>query len=629
MRIWNQNRTIIVTLDENTDRYSVTVEGENWNWSEDYSPSIETAEGKVLFHEAFTVTRQEISMGIGMGIRSFYQGKEELPLWKDTSFQTMVWLEETTGNVYFEWIPVEDGKAEIKKVLWPGPMEFSQKREDWYTLVNDRQGLLIPNDWDCQVDKLVFDGMFLTAGGFMPWFSQIREGSGYIAIAITPWNGGVNIHHPKGGPYTEVAVRWEPSLGSMDYRRVLRYTFLQNCDYNDMCKVYRNYVKETGLFCTLKEKEARVPSVRDLIGSAFVHTGIKTSVNPKSDFYDEKAPDKNNHLTAFKTRLYQMEQLKEMGVEKLYLHLDGWGEPGYDNKHPDYTPACEEAGGWGGMKDLADSVQKMGYMFGIHDQYRDYYEEADSFDPEFACRLTDGTIPRHSRWAGGPQSYLCATQAPHYVKRNFNEIKKNGIRLDGAYLDVFTCNEGDECTNPLHRMSRRECYEFRGRCFNYLLSQGILTSSEESADWSMESLVFCHYSPYSFMLEEPGKPREGVAVPLFNLVYHDCLIEPWMMEHFEGQEDFMLYALLNGGAPYLIRDGAYAGTDGSFEGGKDIGLEEQIERCKIVSQLHEKVAMCEMVSHEFVKGDWEVQRSVFSDGTKVTVNLRENLFDIS
>ena len=36
------------------------------------------------------------------------------------------------------------------------------------------------------------------------------------------------------------------------------------------------------------------------------------------------------------------------------------------------------------------------------------------------------------------------------------------------------------------------------------------------------------------------------------------------MEKLSDTEDLMLYALLNGGAPYLIRDGAYANTDGSF-----------------------------------------------------------------
>lgn len=159
------------------------------------------------------------------------------------------------------------------------------------------------------------------------------------------------------------------------------------------------------------------------------------------------------------------------------------------------------------------------------------------------------------------QSYLCATQAPYYVRRNFSEIESHGIRLDGAYLDVFTCNEGDECANPMHKMTRKDCYDFRSMCFEWLLSKGILTSSEEVSDWAVPSLVFCHYAPYDFMMRTPGGKKYGIPVPLYNLVYHDCVIEPWMMEAHDG-EDYMLYALLNGGAPYLIRDGAYPNTDG-------------------------------------------------------------------
>ena len=174
------------------------------------------------------------------------------------------------------------------------------------------------------------------------------------------------------------------------------------------------------------------------------------------------------------------EELHELGAGKLYLHLDGWAEPGYDNKHPDYTPACEEAGGWKAMKELSDTMKEQGDLFGIHDQYRDYYFAAESFDEDYACRLTDGTIPTHKRWAGGKQSYLCATQAPHYVKRNFQELEKNNIQLDGAYLDVFTCNEGDECDNPRHRMTRRECYDYRARCFDYLMSKGITSKFRRS-----------------------------------------------------------------------------------------------------------------------------------------------------
>ena len=80
----------------------------------------------------------------------------------------------------------------------------------------------------------------------MPWFGQVKEKDGYIAICETPWDAGYYAVHPAKGPYTHVGAYFLPSLGKMDYRRVLRYTFEADCDYNRLCKIYRQYVKETG-----------------------------------------------------------------------------------------------------------------------------------------------------------------------------------------------------------------------------------------------------------------------------------------------------------------------------------------------------------------------------------------------
>src|SRR5699024_4818013 len=113
--------------------------------------------------------------------------------------------------------------------------------------------------------------------------------------------------------------------------------------------------------------------------------------------------------------------------------------------------ACNEAGGWEGFKELSDTMEQCGYLFGIHDQYRDYYFSAKTFDREFGLHAPDGSVFEMARWAGGRQTYLCATQAPYYVKRNFEELFRHGIHLKGAYLDVFTCNEPDECAHREHR----------------------------------------------------------------------------------------------------------------------------------------------------------------------------------
>ena len=617
-----------IRFDESRLLFTITHEGDSWNWGEGFRPRMECEEGTIYFADAKKISHEEWKTGIGHGILSHFEGFELNGADAGIAFDTIVWIEEVSGDVFFEWVPLSTETVKVKSVYWPGYMEFDEKKDSWYTLLNWQQGLLVPNTWKTAVDKVVFDGFMGTAGAYMPWFGQVKDRAGYIAICEQPWNAAYYTEHPAEGPYTHVGIRWEPSLGKMDYRRVMKYSFVKDCDYNDLCKIYRNYVIEKGRFKSLAEKAVKTPSIDQLIGSAFLHKGIKTQVMTNSDFYDAENPDKNNHLTPFSVRTEEIKKFHELGVEKLYLHLDGWAEPGYDNQHPDYLPACEKAGGWKAMKELSDTMHECGYLFGIHDQYRDYYYAAKTFDENFATRLADGTIPSHARWAGGPQTYLCATQAPFYVKRNFTEIMDNGIKLDCAYLDVFTCNEGDECSHPWHKMTRRECYEYRNTCFEYLLSKGILPSSEEVNDWAIPSLVFCHYAPYDFMLDRPGSPKKGIPVPLFNLVYHDCLIEPWMMDKVSEEEDYMLYAVLNGGAPYLVRDGAYQNTDGSFAGGVEITIEDQIKRCKVVSDLHEKVAKCEMVRHEMVDGNPEVQRTTFADGTVVTVDFQAQTYQI-
>lgn len=619
-----------IEFDEKTLQFTFRkTGGTSWKWQEDYAPCMECEGGTVYFRDGEKISHEILKTGVGEGIVSTYEGFRNNGHRVPYKFQTVVWVEEVSGEIYCEWIPVCEEGLEVKKVFWPGPMAFEEKREDWYTLLPNRQGVLIPNTWETKLHAPCFDGFFGTAGAYMPWFSQIREREGYLAVCLTPWNAGYQAEHPAGGPYTHVSMRFEPSLGKMEYRRIVRFTLVEDCDYNDMCKLYRNHVDEQGRLRTLEEKAVRNPHVNDLIGSAFLHKGIKTYVQPDSEFFDPENPEKNNHLTTFSQREEEIRQLYELGVEKLYLHLDGWAEPGYDNRHPDYGPACQEAGGWEGMKSLADTMHEYGYLFGIHDQYRDYYMSAPSFDENFACRLPDGSIPTHKRWAGGPQSYLCGSQAPYYVKRNFQELEDHGISLDCAYLDVFTCNEGDECDNPMHRMTRKECYEYRCLCFEYLLKNGILSSSEEVNDWAVPSQIFCHYAPYDFMMEVPGTPRQGIPVPLYNLVYHDCVIQPWMMEKVSADEDYMLYALLNGGAPYLVRDAAYPNIDGAFDGYVKMSLEEQVERAGKVSELHEKVGKREMLRHEFVDGNYNIQRTTFAGGISVLVDFEKQNYKIN
>ena len=664
---------ISLSLDEESLRYTILTGKTKWETEETFSPyfvlrkkepcSAEEKKGfadaervqgesdRVYFKEAKERKHELVKSGVGEGIRSSYSGFSLPDFYNENghgytlssdkdktvsgeekknefSFETFVWVEYSTKQVYFEWIPLIEAPLNcVEQVLFPGPFSFKKESKDWYTILPKQQGILIPNTWDVSFKQDGFNGRFGTASAYLPVFGQVKEREGYLAESLTPWNMGYEAVHEAGTNESTVQFRIEPSLGQMEYRRIMRYIFFSDCDYNSILKSYRELAREEGKLKTLKEKEISTPSVKKLIGAAFVHKGIKTCVQPDSEFFDKDAPDKNNRLVPFKKRTEEMKAFKADGVEKLYLHLDGWGNAGYDNKHPDVGPACVEAGGWEGMRELSKTMEELGYLFGIHDQYRDFYKRAESYDDDFACKSADGSIFTHARWAGGSQAYLCTSQAPFYVRRNFERLLKEGVHLDGAYLDVFTCNEGDECANPRHKMSRRDSYEYRNACFRYLLSKNILPSSEEVNDWAVPWLVFCHYAPYDFMMREPGSPKYGIPIPMFNLVYHDCLIIPWMMEKLP-EEDYMLYALLNGGAPYLVRDPAYMGIDGAFTLEEEMPWKTHLERVRTVSDFHEKVGESELVRHEILDEKGYRQSSHFANGYSVEVNLKEGTYRI-
>lgn len=624
----------LVELDETTARMTIVRDGHRWRTSEATQPALRIA-GQVVaipFCQAEHITAERRTTGTGEAVTVRYEGFAGT----DYAFETHVWIESTTGDVIAEWVPLNDAALDVTRVTWPAPFTFDEPNGDWVTLITHGQGTMIPNDWPTPTSAVPFDGRYWTEGGYMPFHAQIRElghpdAAGYVAICETPANAGYVIDHPAHGPHTHIGTWFEPSLGRMDYRRTVRYRLLAGelATVTGVAKTYRAWADEHGLLRTLAEKAVRNPSIRQLPGCMWMHVGAKTHIQPDSSMYDAEHPERNDALVTFGRRADQLRALRKAGVDRLYMHLDGWGQPGYDNQHPDYLPACAEAGGWEGLRALADTAHECGYLFGLHDQYRDYHCNAATHDDRNAVRLADGSIPEHARWAGGRQQYLCGRLTPDYVKRNYREIAAHGVELDGTYLDVFTCNEGDECANPGHRMSRADCYRERARCFRWLLSRGILTSSEEVADWAMPVLVFCHYAPYDFQLAAPDAPRGGVPVPLQNLVYHDCVIEPWMMDRVAGGDDYMLYALLNGGAPYLIRDAAYAGIDGDVGGaGIDGTLEDDIARCRVVADLHRRVGMLEITGFDFVDGDVFRQRTVFADGTSVSVDLRAGTYRI-
>ena len=539
-----------------------------------------------------------------------------------------VCLEGKDEELVFD-IAANEREAILRQLDWPTALDA---REIDYTLLSNGRGNLLPRNWP----KEFFPIRTITPEGkiaatdrsevqsnvieswSMSWWGFQRGKSAMMLIVETPNDAAYQFQHPAGGP-TVIGPRWRATLGRFGYPRTARMYFVSEGSYVDLAKRYRRYAIDKGLLVSLKEKIARTPLVKDLIATPLTRLSILRNLKPDSSRYDSKNPEKNYSLSTFDERARQLRELKAKGIDRLHVVLTGWPYLGYDRQHPDELPPPHQAGGWEGMKRLADACREVGYIFTLHDQYRDYYVDAPSYDPQFAVHEEDtvsppqafpgtrfgdwkeGYIPFMRHWDGGIQTFLNARFMLGHLIKNYSLLIDHGIKPQGSYLDVFGYVPPDEDFNPEHPTTRTDAIHARADCYNWTRNNLGIVGTEAACDWTV---------PYAD-ISSPLGPAKCISVPLFNLVYHDAIITPYRT----GDMQNILHGLLNGGLPQI--------------GDLRTELEKNQALIRQMAGLHERLAQLEMTKHEFLEKNYRRERTTFADGTTVTVDWDANTFVIS
>ncbi len=538
-------------------------------------------------------------------------------------------LEGADEDLVFEIfaIAANERATAVKELNWPPAMDG---RDVDYTVISSDNGTLLPRDWPklyhpiqrASNEHSVIQSHLIESWS-MSWWGFLKGPSAMIVIVETPDDAAYTFSHPAGGP-TSMGPSWRAQLGRFGYLRRLRMGFLPKGNYVDMAKRYRQYAIDSGLFVSLKDKIAQRPLVANLIGAPFAGLSVLRNKKPGSVNYDAKNPETNRRLTTFAQNIDRMREFKSRGFDHLNLSVSGWLNQGYDRQTPDALPPPTEAGGWQGMKALFDACKDLGYTCWLHDQYRDYYLDAPSWNPEFAVHeedaahppaafpgtrfkhdWKDGAIPLMDNWDGGPQGYLNNDFMMGHLIKNYRVMLDHGIHPQGSYQDVFGYIPPDQDFNPDHPSTRTDSMNARAAVFRWVAHNLGVVGTEAGSDWVAPYVDYTtsRFNRGSNTGTDPDH-QDAIPVPLYELVYHDAVVTASTPNN--------LRAFLHGNAPHM----GYGRTDAN------------LDQARRLAALHRRVGLLEMTNHEFLDGARRKERTTFADGTTVTIDWQANTVEI-
>lgn len=534
------------------------------------------------------------------------------------------------GHIDFSIKAENESEIYLKCVSFPSAFNaVKYDKNNSYSIDPIRQGVYLPDTWKKNRKQIFLMTKYWrkvnTGDAYMAVWGRVCDEKGYSCYAENSDDLTLFSSYGKKKAFL-TAPNWYSSLGKLSYERVLHYHFMDECDYVKIAKDFRENEIKKGKFISIDDKIKKNPNVAKLIGAPIIHWRIMEHNVESSGFYKKTGVGTVLHYT-FDETAELFKKFKELGLDKAYVHTDGWGNRGYDNLHPYVLPPCEKAGGYGGLKRLSDTCEEIGYEFGLHDQYRDFYLDSPVYDEKLAVYDVNLNKSYCDYWAGGAHNWLDSTLAKPFVERTYRELSENDINIKGTYLDVWGIVMGDENYNPNHMVTRTESLKARGECFDMLREKGIIVSSEEVACNMVEYLDLVHHAPYQLTPQERGE-AVGVPIPFTNLVYHDSVFVPWHIEGVGGWgipngDAGKMHCILNGQTPYFNNSMA------SMEKESDKALKDRIRETLEVAKINELVYNAEMVKHEFLSKDYRVQKATFSNGVEIIVDFDKNTYKVN
>ena len=463
----------------------------------------------------------------------------------------------------------------------------------------------------------------------MPFFGITDESdtAGWMAILETPEDATLQARR-SDDVFTSPAPCWKNEKGMPGYTRRVRYVFFDRGGYVAMAKRYRKYARKNALLLTLSEKMKTRPLVGRLPGAANIWY-FPSKGEPSHSIVAKEIRDAgiNRFLwSSFSTR----EDVRE--ISAMPDVLAGRYDVCRDVYFPDLLKAlglanppasdiCRNTSAW--PQDIIWNRP-----------------ESNSWRRAWGVMCKDG------------RKRNCAAQCdiPAVARTEYNVSSElAAIPFTARFVDVLAAVGWEECSNPAHPMTRRTSRKAKSDLLRMLGERFSLVVGSEQG---MDAVVpFCDYfegmmSPACARMPHgrkgygrkeifrddgsiPGRlsPREfnrvvdfglneKYRIPLFELVYHDCVCSHWYWYDYSNHPLALwkkrdLFNTLYGTAPMYVFD---------YRLWRE-RKEQFVKSYKTVCSVARQTGFSEMMSHRALNAQRTVQETRFADGTTVVADF--------
>jgi hypothetical protein len=325
-----------------------------------------------------------------------------------------------------------------------------------------------------------------------------------------------------------------------------------------------------------------------------------------------------------------MRDMIRYGATDSILSVHNWQHWGYDYRLPDIWPPNPRFGSLEELQELGRLCDEVGIPWGLHDNYIDFYPDADdySYHKIYFDRRGEPVKAWHNRGREAYSYKWRPDQIMPYVQRNLRLVKEN-LGTSHCFIDVFTsatCTDWYDHDGAFH--SSLETRRHWGEAFAWIRDflGDAVTTSEAGHDQLIGYLdgADCQWMTPS---SDPGRFMikldcdEWSRVPWYSAVNHSnfILMGAGYSSRYEGERPRALHGIVSD--DYLSSE-LLAGHNLMIDAG--CWGYHALRKYFLAQDFIRHVALRNISRHDFVDGNIQRQYIEWDNGAQVWVNRGED-----